>query len=230
VENAVELEARGTNVKRVLDPILGVLPRRGTKSLRHALDRISGILGELHHELEPLHGVVARPHVDPDQSSFSATFDANVDRPTFELRRIPRWMNRGYYACALRVDCSAPRGRATLLFDYGGPHPYSAEFSAPFDSGQISRRVLWLDRRPERVRFVAMDSRGPFTVESLRVHPIPEGLAAVRMMRRLHFAHMAFRGLRHAHILEKLDADAIEKQTDAIEILRDVYTATFAKV
>lgn len=170
--------------------------------------------------LEPANGI--RSHGAADY-----TWQSEGDDPWFVVRGIDRKLRRGWYMVEVRIHAEVGRSNATVYFDQGSGYCESNKVSLPFSSGQLVKRLYYLEAEPVQVRFDPLEQTARFSVERLHLAPVAPIFARARMLRRLRNRIECYRDYSIIRVWKDVRQQARKKNIAAAALLYDKYNRTF---
>ncbi|ANB03840.1 hypothetical protein ECTOBSL9_2213 [Ectothiorhodospira sp. BSL-9] len=133
----------------------------------------------------------------------------------------------GWHMLELRLSHEHHQSLVQLWVDYGSGFSDEHAFFLPVKSGCVAKRLLYLPRRPRRIRFGPMGSVGPFSIEAFRMVWLTPWFARKRLLRRICSAHPSWRGRDMEAVRVELRDEAREKAVPFWEWAWRQYDETF---
>jgi O-antigen biosynthesis protein len=126
-----------------------------------------------------------------------------ADDPQLQLKSI--FFIKGWYMVCMNIDFLSERSQVAKIYpNYGRGSNEQTAFTLPHLHASPTYKVVYLEKRPKKLRFDPVEDKIDFTIKTLKFFPLTEKKAKYFMLEQIAREHAEYRKLSIKEIEEKL--------------------------
>jgi O-antigen biosynthesis protein len=185
----------------------------------------SFLLALLHKILEKIvpQLFIIRPFKNVSKQSKRA-WHSLADDPQLHLKSI--FFIKGWYMVSMNIDFLGEKSQVAKIYpNYGLGFSEKTAFTLPHLHAAPTYKVIYLEKRPQKLRFDPVEDQIDFTIQTLKFFPLSEKKAKYFMLEQIAREHTDYRKFSMAEIENKLIHEGGHLLTSRI---LSIYNETFS--